>query len=158
MDSLDKLGDSIFELAFAIDRIGAVLERAFPIDEPPPQPGPFSIVVTGEEFLTRGEMIVDLIKFKVQVPSEATGDVVKREVSVTLADGSVLTGDVAGRDAAESDEFKGEQSSTVSVSVVNVDDAGNKSVPRVAAFVLADTVAPPERGEIGITVTGEETV
>lgn len=100
---------------------------------------------------------MDLIKFVVSVPEEATADVVKREVTVTLADGSVSSVDVVGRAAGDSAEFSGPQDSEVTVSVVNVDDAGNKSEPRVKVETLKDTFAPPEPGEIALKVTGEAT-
>jgi len=145
------------DLTIELRRIADVLERAFPPDEPPPMPGTLGITFTGEFQVTIGDEIMDLIKFKVAVPAEATGDVLKRTGSVTFANGTVTPFEVSGKDAAESEEFSGDQDSTVIVSLVNVDDAGNESPARVQSFVLVDTIAPPEPGEIGLFVTGEVT-
>ena len=97
---------------------------------------------------------MDLLKFVVAVPA-AEGDVVKRNLAVTLPDGSVQTAELPGKDAAESAEFEVPQDSEVKVSCVNVDDAGNESEPRVQSFVIADTIAPAVPGELGVRVTGE---
>lgn len=149
------------EILFAVQRLAAAAERIADVvdqpNDPPPTPGMGSVEFTGEEHSIIGGIEVDLIKFKVTVPEEATPDVVRRDVQVTLADGSVLDGSVPGRDAGATGEFKGEQDSVVSVSIWNVDDAGNRSAePRTFSATLLDTVAPPMPGEAGIETTGEE--
>lgn len=44
----DKVADELFEVNESLARIASVLERAFPPDEAPPMPGPFTIRVTQE--------------------------------------------------------------------------------------------------------------
>lgn len=101
--------------------------------------------------------MADMLRFVVTVPEESTGDVVTREIMVTLPDGSTQSGAVAGRLAGDSGEFSAAQDSIVKVSVVNVDDAGNRSEAREQEFTVVDTIAPPEPGEVGIKVVGETT-
>jgi len=154
MGILEDILFNLQRIAYSIERIEEKL-----VNDSPPAPGEGSIQFTGEETSLIGGISVDLIKFKVSVPAEATADVVRRDVQVTLADGTVLDGSVPGRDAGLSGEFKGEQDSVVAVSVWNVDDAGNRSVtPSTFSATLLDTFEPPTPGEAGLVVSGEETV
>jgi len=150
--------DALSRIAGAFERLASVAEsivrNLFP---PPPMPGAVRVRTTGEQ-LRSEETDMDLIKFVVQVPEEATPDVVRRDVTVLFADGTQDTDQAAGRDAVETKEFKAPQDSTVTVRVENVDDAGNVSPAREQQFALSDTFAPPEPGEIGLRTTGEEYV
>lgn len=135
----------------AINRLAEAVEtltrKLFP---PIERPGLLTFRVTSE----RSTDMADKLKFVVSVPA-AEGDVVRRALAVTLPDGSVQTSQLAGKDAAESDEFEVDQDSIVKVSVVNVDDAGNESEPRVAEFTIKDTIPPAQPGELTVRVTGE---
>lgn len=161
MGVLEELIQSNYEQAAATDELTAQVKRLVDFltkDDPPPTPGMGSIEFTGEEHTIIGGVNVDLIKFKVTVPEEATTDVVSRNVKVTFADGSEGVDVVDGRLAGATKEFSGPQDSTVAVSIWNVDDAGNLSVePRSFSAVLVDTVAPPTPGEAGLEIVGEET-
>ena len=154
MTTNEDILTQLTRIADAAERIANVFDPEAPA---PPMPGPVAIRATGEVRVTIGGIEMDQIRFVVTVPAEDTADVVKREVTVTLADGTVLTGEVSGRTSGESAEFSGPQDSQVTISVVNVDDAGNKSEPRVKVETLLDTFAPPEPGEIGLRATGETT-
>jgi hypothetical protein len=50
------------------------------------------------------------------------------------------------------------QDSTVVLTLVDVDDSGNKSVPAVVEFVAADTLPPTQPGGLGVTLVGENVV
>jgi hypothetical protein len=49
------------------------------------------------------------------------------------------------------------QDANVVLTLVDVDDAGNKSTPAVVEFVAADTIAPAQPGAITVTLVGENT-
>lgn len=155
-DPQQQFADAATSLADSFSRLATVAETfARNLFPPPPMPGAVAIRHTGEQ-LRASEDEMDLIKFVVQVPEEATADVVRRDVQVIFADSTTDADQVPGRAAAESKEFKGPQDSTVTVRVENVDDAGNVSASREQQFTLADTFAPPQPGEIGLRATGEE--
>lgn len=48
------------------------------------------------------------------------------------------------------------QDTTVVLTLVDVDDAGNKSVPAVVEFVAADTLPPSQPGGLGVTLVSEK--
>lgn len=154
MGILEDILEQLTRLAEAAERIANAFDQA----PAPPMPGPVAIRAIREARVSIGGIEMDMIRFVVVLPDEPTPDVVKREVTVTFADGTSASVDAMGRAAGDSAEFIGQQDSVVKVSVVNVDDAGNKSEPRVAEFTLVDTFAPAQPGEIGLRATGEETV
>lgn len=113
-------------------------------------PGLLRISITGED------PMADKILFQVVLPPKSAPDVVRRELTVNFADGSQDVIELAA-DATSSDTLKGDQDSEISVALVDIDDAGNRSEPSLAAFELLDTVAPPAPGELGLSIVGEET-
>jgi hypothetical protein len=113
-------------------------------------PGLLRISITGED------PMADKILFQVVLPPKSAPDVVRRELTVSFADGSQDVIELSA-DATSSDTLKGDQDSEISVSLVDIDDAGNRSEPSLAAFELLDTVAPPAPGELGLSIVGEET-
>lgn len=110
------------------------------------KPGKIQIFVTGE---------IDMaITFKVVLPPVSAPDVVTRELTVKIGDADPIVSKFAG-DVAVVADLQGEQDAEVEVSLVDIDDAGNRSEPSVAKTVLNDTFAPPKPGELGIELTGE---
>lgn len=109
--------------------------------------GPVRIQVTGDA------QMADTLQFEVILPPVAAPDVVSREVAVDI-DGTLATFTVAG-DVTKLENLEGAQGATVTVTLVDVDDAGNKSEPSVKIAVLADTFAPPKPGEIDLVVINE---
>lgn len=95
-----------------------------------------------------------MLKFVLVLPQAGASDVVSREVRLSVAD-VLYEVDLAG-DVVETAEFTGEDNAVVTGTLVDVDDAGNRSEAREFSFVLVDTVAPPQPGELSIKVTGEE--
>lgn len=100
-----------------------------------------------------GEVSVNVILFDVTLPPAAAPDVVKRELTVTVAGASVVhelpadTMSLAG--------LQGPQDANLRLSLVDIDDAGNRSPESTLDVVLLDTFAPPKPGDLGVTVTGE---
>lgn len=109
---------------------------------------PVRIVITGENAMA------DLIQFKVVLPAKSAPDVSFREVTLIINDGTPDIRNLAA-DALELNALEGPQDATVSVSLVDVDDKGNRSIPSTASLLLTDNVAPPQPGEIGLEITGE---
>jgi hypothetical protein len=106
---------------------------------------------------TTGEMImadVQTLIFDVTLPPPAAPDVVTRKVTVEInGESSTLTLDA---EATTVTGLKGLQDAVVTVTLVDVDDAGLESPPSTKTVTLVDTIAPPAPGELGITVSGEE--
>ena len=115
------------------------------------RPGLVFLVVTGE--FTKGH--TQMLRFKLILPAPGASDVVTRKLSIQVGNGDPQNFALPG-DALETQEFEGEDNAAVSGQLVDVDDAGNESEPRDYFFLLVDTLAPPQPGEIGLVVTGEE--
>jgi len=96
----------------------------------------------------------DMLNFVLNLPAPGAADVVNRKLVVKIGDADAVEVELAG-DALVSDSYAGEQDAAVSGTLVDVDDAGNASEPSEFAFTLADTIAPPKPGDIGLTVTAE---
>lgn len=112
--------------------------------------GLLRISITGED------PMADKILFQVVLPPKSAPDVVRRELTINFNNGTQDVIELSA-DATSSDTLKGDQDSEISVALVDIDDAGNRSEPSLAAFELKDVVAPPAPGEIGLSIVGEET-
>jgi len=113
----------------------------------PAMPGLMRVSVSNEER--------DMLIFDVVLPAVTVSDVVSRELTVAVEGQVPETRSLAGTiDVAVG--FKAPQDTNVVLTLVDVDDAGNRSEARVQTVVLADTIAPPLPGELGVNVTGEE--
>lgn len=117
--------------------------------EGPAMPGILRLAVYSEES--------DMLKFKLTpIPAPGAPDVVRRELTVTVADGAPTLIELApDQTEATSDTFVGNDNDRVLTSLVDIDDAGNRSPAREQEFTLTDTIAPPEPGAIGLEVTEE---
>lgn len=119
------------------------------IDDGPAMPGLCKLAVLQQE--------VGMLRFKLVLPSPSAADVVSRELRVAVAgQDAVLT--ILDCTATEFSDARlvGEDNALVAVSLVDVDDAGNRSEPREQEFRLIDTIAPPKPGEIGLAVIAED--
>lgn len=112
--------------------------------------GPVGFKITNE----RNENMADMIQFKVNLPPKAAPDVVSRELVVVIANGDPDVR-VLDAEASEVAGYEGPQDSTVNVSLVDVDDSGNRSEASTVDFVLVDLVPPPMPGELGVVVVDE---
>lgn len=110
--------------------------------------GPLRITITGEENMS--------LKFKVGLPPVTAQDVVSGELSVRIDGGDPIVVATAPADTeVVHDSFTGADGATVEMSYVLTDDAGNPSQPSVAVGTLTDTIAPPQPGQLALTVTEE---
>ena len=109
------------------------------------RPGKVTLSIKGEN---------DMLKFVLDLPSKAAPDVVSRELKVVI-DG-VETFEALEGDAITSTEYAGADNAVVTGSLVDVDDAGNRSEASEFSYVLVDTIAPPAPGMVGLRVTAEE--
>ena len=99
-----------------------------------------------------------MLIFDVVLPAipEAPSDIVGGRLTYVIAEVEAVVVDTAvGQEKVE--VLRGNDGDTVALSFVWVDDAGNESVePSTLEAVLVDTFPPPNPGELGIVVTGED--
>lgn len=112
----------------------------------PPKPDGISFLISEKEN--------GMLKFVLTLPQAGAADVVARKLTVKVGEADAETFDLAG-DVVESQEFECEDNAEVTGSLVDVDDAGNESAASEFSFVIVDTLAPPQPGEVGVKVTGE---
>lgn len=113
----------------------------------PPKPGSVSINV-----LSEGEG--SMLTFVLVLPEKSASDVESRELTVSVAGGESQVFSLSG-DETTSQEFDGEEGDVVSGSLVDIDNAGNRSEAREFSITLVDTIAPPQPGEVGVKVVSE---
>ena len=115
----------------------------------PPMPGVLSIHVSSE-----GEN--NVLNFSITGLAKPTDkDVVKRELSVKVGDDDARVTEITDLEQIEVGGFSGPDNATVLVSLVDIDDADNRSQPREQQFTLQDTIAPSQPGEFGLRVDSE---
>lgn len=95
-----------------------------------------------------------MLTFILVLPGKSADDVVSRELTVSVGGADPVMVTLAG-DTVNSQEMAGEQGAAISGSLVDIDDAGNRSPARDFSFTLQDTIAPPQPGDVGIVVTSE---
>lgn len=96
-----------------------------------------------------------MLKFVLVLPEKGAADVVKRHLTVSVGAGEPAVLELDG-DATRTDLMEGVEGDAVAGSLVDEDDAGNKSEAREFSFTLVDTIAPPQPGEVGVEVVSEE--
>ena len=82
-------------------------------------------------------------------------DVVSRELTVVVGGEVVETKSFAGSDVLLG-EVSVPQDAAVVLTLVDVDDAGNRSQPAVVEFIAKDTIAPVQPGAFGVSLVREE--
>lgn len=100
--------------------------------------------------------MADSLTYAIVVTPVVNGDVVSREFSVSV-NGEARPLQTFTADTTDFGSVTVPQDSNVALSLVDVDDAGNKSTPAVVEFVAADTIAPEQPGAITVTLVGEQT-
>lgn len=95
-----------------------------------------------------------MLRFKLLLPNPGASDVVARKLVVVNGNNEPQQLDLPG-DSMETLEMEGQDNDVVSGTLEDIDDAGNVSPAREFSFILTDTIAPPQPGEIGLVVTGE---
>lgn len=99
-----------------------------------------------------------MLFFNLTLPPATDKDVLeggKRTVVVTVGSGSAQTFELAGT-ATATEELSGSDNDPVVGTLVDTDDAGNAGPAREFSFVLVDTIAPAQPGEVGLNILREE--
>lgn len=117
---------------------------------------PAAPVLLGVVQLRSDESMADVLSYTVTAALPVDADVVSRMLTITVNGEDMGTVDVPV-DATELSVFSAPQDADVTLTLVDVDDAGNKSAPAVYSFVATDTIAPAQPGGLGVTLTGEST-
>lgn len=81
-------------------------------------------------------------------------DVVSRVLTVTVGDETPVTSEFSA-ESVDLGEITVQQDATVVMTLVDVDDVGNRSEPAVVTFVAADTLPPSQPGGFGVTLIRE---
>jgi len=106
------------------------------------------------EIKTKGRVDMAIL-FDVSLPPPGATDVVSRELFLTI-DGAIVEVPLLPGNATIASGFQGPQGATVGATLVDIDDAGNRSEPSPKLVAtLQDTIPPPAPGELGLIVTGE---
>lgn len=100
--------------------------------------------------------MADILTYRVSVGPVVDADVVERQLVVAV-DGvaSVDEFKTFPADATNLGEVSVPQGASVLLTLVDVDDAGNRSEPAVLEFVAVDTLPPAQPGSFGVTLVSE---
>lgn len=98
----------------------------------------------------------DTLTYSVVAAPVVDGDVVTREFTV-MVNGVTQDSKLYGVGVTDFGPVSVPQDSTVTLTLVDIDDAGNRSAPAVTEFVAVDTIVPAMPGAISVTLVGETT-
>lgn len=96
----------------------------------------------------------DVLTYQVSAGPVVDHDVVTRELSCVVDGGEAVVSTFAGS-ATDLGLVTVPQGADVVLSLVDIDDAGNRSDAAVVSFVAADTIPPAAPGAFGVTLIGE---
>jgi nitrous oxide reductase len=100
--------------------------------------------------------MADVLVYKVSVGPAVDKDVVERQLLVAVNGAEpVDAAKVFSADATDLGEVRVKQDDKVLLTLVDVDDAGNRSEPAVLEFVASDTLPPAQPGAFGVTLVAE---
>lgn len=101
--------------------------------------------------------MADVLVYKVSVGPVTDKDVVERQLVVAVNGVVPVDQFVAfSPDSTDLGEIRVKQDDKVLLTLVDVDDAGNRSEPAVLEFVASDTLPPAQPGSFGVTLVAEE--
>lgn len=100
--------------------------------------------------------MADILTYVINAAAPVDADVVQREL-IASVNGETVSTTVWSGTAVDLGVISVPQDSQVELTLVDIDDAGNRSAPAVVTFVAADTVPPQAPGGIGVTLVGENT-
>ena len=98
-------------------------------------------------------------RYKILLPPVVDADTVNVELAakVTDKDGNDVPEPLKTFSRLETEtEYVFPQDATVMLSLVNIDDVGNRSDASTREFVVLDNVPPARPGELAVQVMGEE--
>lgn len=152
---LKRLADAAERIHGALEGIENLLYWRLPV--PIPTPGKSQITVTSQVSIGGKTML----KFNVSLPAfddsnPNDDDVTVRHLSVTVGSGQPIAVDAGPSDTTvENDGFVGNAGDVVSLSLIDSDASGNSSPASTVSVTLADSIAPPAPGTVGLQVTGQ---
>jgi hypothetical protein len=96
-----------------------------------------------------------MLIYAISAAPPVDSDVVERQLTIDVGTETpkVVT---FSANATSLGEVQAEQGATVTLSLVDLDDAGNPSEPAVVEFVATDTIPPAQPGQLGVTLVREE--
>ncbi len=110
----------------------------------------------------RKEAGMDILKFRVGIPTTEDSDVVGRQLVVQrdVAPAGILEPEetIDLDDTQDSIDIEAVQDSNVSLSLTAVDDSGNHSAPLTFQFQALDTIPPEIQGSFTVTAVEERSV
>ena len=101
--------------------------------------------------------MANVLTYSVSVAAPVDADVVSRVLTVTVNGVEQPAVTLAGN-ATDLGSVDVPQDSQVVLSLVDVDDAGNKSAPASVEFTAVDTLAPAQPGGFNVTLVSEKVV
>jgi hypothetical protein len=116
-----------------------------------------SVPIGLEVVLLKGEIMANVLTYRVSVTAPVDGDVVSRELTVTVNGVELMVVNALGN-ATDLGFVDVPQDSRVVLSLIDVDDAGNRSVPATVEFTAVDTLAPAQPGGFNVTLVSETVV
>ena len=141
---LFRLADATAEVSRAASALCAINMRLYRPERP--------------KLLQKGiDEMMNLI-FDITLPPPGASDVKIRELTYKIGADDEIIESLNGVATAMTG-LKGPEGALVEAVLVDIDGAGNRSEPSPKLSApLADTIAPPAPGELGITVTGQEEI
>lgn len=95
------------------------------------------------------------LRYKIALPAPGAGDVVSRELEVTISGEPSSTVDLPA--SAREHVLILERGANVTVTLTDVDGNDNRSIPSVPlSFVAVDLTAPPQPGPLTATNEGQD--
>lgn len=98
--------------------------------------------------------MADLLTYALTVDAPVDTDVVTRELSVVVNGVTTQTSEFDGT-AVDLGTITVPQDASVELSLVDVDDAGNRSEPAYVIFNAVDTLPPAQPGAFNVTLVAE---
>lgn len=140
----DAIREAASQLAAAAEEIAAGLKAIRT-----------TVARPGRAFCTpTREVDMDQLKFTIVLPPPSAPDVVRRELTVVDAAGHTTIGEYRP-DEQEIGGFCAPQGTAITITLVDIDDAANRSQPSETTVTLEDIIAPPKPGQLGIKLVGE---
>jgi len=98
--------------------------------------------------------MADLLTYRVSAAAPVDADVVTRLLTLVINGEDQGTAELAAN-TTDLSVFSVTQNDEVVLTLVDVDDAGNKSEPAVLSFTAVDTIPPAQPGSFGVTLVSE---
>ena len=107
--------------------------------------------------LHKGETMANVLTYSVSAAAPVDGDVVARLLTFVVNGEYQGVTELPATASGVLKTFSVPQDAEVVLTLVDVDDAGNKSEPAVLTFVALDTIQPAQPGSFGVTLISEST-